>query len=357
LVVPSVELARLVGSWSPFSKHLIVGMFNTLRSIDATARQRESLVALGTLAAGLAHEINNPAAAVLRSVEALHATSQYMLDSLVSLAEDGVSSEQFIALDRLRVEAQGRPASDEGSLEVADREEEIGEWLESRAIDPAWSMAAVFASVDVNSDWFERVESVSGRVALGPALRWVSSTIGAANLLAEVTEATERIAHLVQDVKSYSQLDRSALQSVDLHEGLESTLSILRPKLADIEVVRVFDADLPHVEVYASELNQVWTNLIDNAADAMDGRGTLRLVTQRDGDHVVVEVVDSGPGMEPDVSARAFEPFFTTKDVGTGTGLGLDISRRIVVDRHGGDIGFESAPGSTTARVRLPISR
>jgi signal transduction histidine kinase len=356
-VVPAAELARLVGAWSPFSKHLIMGVFQTVRSIDATARQRESLVALGTLAAGLAHEINNPAAATLRSVEALRSTSEYMLASLVELAEDGVSAEQFIELDRLRVEAQSRQVVEDGSIATADREEEIGTWLEDHAIDPAWSMAAVFASVGVESDWFDQVEAVSGHVAMGPALRWVSSTIGAAILMSEITDATNRIGHLVQDVKSYSQMDRSALQVVDLHEGINSTLAILEPKLRDIEVIREFQSDLPALEVFASELNQLWTNLIDNAVDAMEGHGTLRVVTQRDGDDVVVEVIDSGSGMDPGVQARVFEPFFTTKDVGRGTGLGLDISRRIVVDRHGGDISFESVPGSTTVRVRLPNRR
>jgi signal transduction histidine kinase len=355
--VPAADLARLVGEWSPFSKHLVMGVFQTVRSIDATARQRESLVALGTLAAGLAHEINNPSAAILRSVEALRSTSDYMLASLVELAEDGVSAEQFIQLDRLRVEVQGRPVVDDGSMATADREEDLGAWLEARAIDPAWSMAAVFASVGVETGWFDQVEAVSGHVALGPALRWVSSTIGASLLMAELTDATNRIGHLVQDVKSYSQMDRSALQVVDLHEGINSTLAILKAKLQGIEVVRELAPDLPPIEVYAAELNQLWTNLIDNAVDAMDGHGTLRLVTRRDGEDAVVEVIDSGAGMAPDVQDRAFEPFFTTKDVGKGTGLGLDISRRIVVDRHGGRITFESVPGATTVRVRLPLRR
>jgi signal transduction histidine kinase len=356
-LLPSPELARLVGTWSPFSKHVIGGVFQTVRSIDATARERESIMALGTLAAGLAHEINNPAAAILRSVESLRNAGGYMLESLVELAEDGVSANQFIALDRLRAELEAREAVDDGSLAMADREETIGEWLERHAVDHAWEMAPVFASVDTDHDWFSRVQEVVGHVALSPALRWVSSTLGSARLMAEILDATNRIAHLVKDVKSYSQMDRSALQVVDIHEGLESTLTILRAKLGDIEVIRAFEPDLPHMEVFAAELNQVWTNLIDNAVDAMDGHGTLRLVTRRERDEVVVEVIDNGAGMAPGVQARVFEPFFTTKDVGKGTGLGLDLSRRIVVDRHGGDIGFDCVPGSTTARVRLPIKR
>lgn len=356
-VVPASELARLVGSWSPFSKHLIDGAFQTIQGIDAMARQRESLVALGTLAAGLAHEINNPAAALLRSLETLRSTSEYMLAALVDLAEDGVSADRFIALDRLRVEAQGRRVTDQGSLAMADREEAFGNWMEDRAVDPAWSMAAVFAQFDVGPEWFERVEAAAGGVALRPALRWISSTLGSGMLIEELTDATSRIAHLVKDVKSYSQMDRSALQVADIHEGLESTLTVVRQKLGEVDVVRDYDRSLPDVEVYAAELNQVWTNLIDNAVDAMGGAGTLRLSTRREGDDVIVEVGDTGPGMEANVLARVFEPFFTTKDVGKGTGLGLDITRRIVVDRHGGEIAFESAPGSTVARVRLPLTR
>ncbi len=356
-VLPSPDLARLVEAWSPFSKHFVVGVFQTVRSIDATARQRESLVALGTLAAGLAHELNNPAAAVLRSVESLRAAAGYMLASLVDLAEDGLTSEQFLALDRIRAELQAREPVEEDSLAAADREEEIGDFLESRAVDHAWSMAPVFASVGVDRAWFDEVEAIVGRITLAPALRWLSSTLGASNLITEITDATNRISHLVQDVKSYSQMDRSALQEVDVHEGIESTLVMLRPKLEHVEVVREFATDLPPIEVYAAELIQVWTNLIDNAIDAIDGRGTIRLVTRREGDDVVVEVIDSGPGMDASVMERVFEPFFTTKDVGKGTGLGLDISRRIVVDRHGGDISFESVPGATTARVRVPIRR
>ena len=356
-VVPSGELSRLIEDWLPFGKHIIVGVFNTVRSIDATARERESLVALGNIAAGLAHEINNPAAASLRAVEALRATADFMLASLASLAEHSVHTDQFLALDRLRVELQQRTDVDESAIATADREELIGTWLENRDVEHAWQMAGVLASVGIDEDWFERVEAVVGPESVGPAMRWISSTIGAGNLLNELSDTTRRISNLVDGVREYSQLDRAALQTADLHAGIESTLVMLAWKLGGIEVTRDFAADLPEIEVYASELNQVWNNLIDNAIDAMDGTGTLHLATRVDGDHVVVEVTDSGHGMPDEVQARAFEPFFTTKDVGKGTGLGLDISHRIVVDRHGGDITFDSQPGRTTAQVRLPLRR
>jgi signal transduction histidine kinase len=354
-VVPSESLGQFVERWLPFSKHILDAVYQTVRRVDATARQHQSLMALGKLAAGLAHEINNPASASLRAVESLRNTSDYMLQSLVGLAQHGVAAEQFLELDRIRAALQQRPTAVGRALDMADREETIGEWIDHRGIEFAWQMAPLLATKGVDEAWFGEVEAVVGSDGLGAALQWISSTIGVAGLLTELTDATDRIAHLVQDAKTYSQMDRASLQCVDLASGIESTLTMLAPKLKGIEVVRAYDDSVPEIEVYAAELNQVWTNLIDNALDAMDGEGTLRLATSRDEDEVVIEITDSGPGIAPDVQLRVFEPFFTTKDVGSGTGLGLDISRRIVVDRHGGAISFDSVPGSTTARVRLPV--
>ena len=355
--VPSDDLGRLVGEWFPFGKHMVVGVYQTVRGIEAMARQRESLVALGTLAAGLAHEINNPAAASLRAVESLRETCDRMLSSLVTLAEQMISAEQYVALDRLRRELNDASAVDGGAIATMDREDVIGNWLEGRGVEHAWQLAPQFASVGAERAWFEECESIVGSAALDPALAWVSSTIDASGLLAELTDTTSRISHLVEAVKSYSQMDRAELQRIDIHDGIESTLVMLATKLENIDVERSFATDLPAIDAYAAELNQVWTNLIDNAVDAMGGHGTLRVATSIDGDRIAVDIIDSGHGMTSDVQDRAFEPFFTTKDVGKGTGLGLDISRRIVVERHGGEISFDSVPGRTTARVSIPVSR
>ncbi len=353
-VVPAEELSAFVQRWLPLGKHLLDAVYQTVRRVDSTARQRESIVALGKMAAGLAHEINNPASASLRALESLRSTSTYVLQSFVGLAEHGVGAEQLLELDQVRVTLQSRPIAEGDALEVAEREEFIGEWLERRGVPYGWQMAPILASRSADEAWFEQLEQIVGADGLAPALRWITSTLGVEGLLSELTDATSRIAHLVQDVKTYSQMDRASLQRIDLPSGIESTLTMLAPKLEGIEVVREYDDDVPEIEVYAAELNQVWTNLLDNALDAMDGEGTLRLAVVLDGDDVLIEVGDTGPGIDPAILHRVFEPFFTTKEVGKGTGLGLDIARRIVVDRHGGSIEFESAPGATTVSVRLP---
>ena len=197
--------------------------------------------------------------------------------------------------------------------------------------------------------------TVSLRLSLPPPPRRPLS-FSVAALLGEVRESTRRISELVAAVRSYSQMDRASLQQVDVADGLDSTLVILGHKLRDrVTVVREYGAGVPRIEAWAGELNQVWTNLIDNAVDAMDGVGTLRVATRAEADGVVVEIGDSGPGMPPEVARRAFDAFYTTKDVGKGTGLGLDIARRIVVERHGGTIAIDSRPGETVLRVRLPV--
>lgn len=356
LAVPADALGSLVGEWSPFAKHMVNGVYQTVRSIDAAARERESLVALGTLAAGLAHEINNPASASMRAVEGLRNASDYMLTSLVALAEQGIAAHQFLQLDRVRSELQQRPEADDGAIQRADREEFIGSWLEDHDVGIAWHLAPVLARSGVDRAWLEELVAIVGPDGLSAAVRWITSAVGMMSILSELADATSRISHLVEDVKTYSSMDRAELRRIDVTGGIDSTLTMLAAKLHDIEVIRSYGGDAPEVEVYAAELNQVWTNLIDNAVDAMEGHGTLRIATRCEGTDLVVEITDSGPGIDPAVLNRVFEPFFTTKDVGKGTGLGLDISRRII-DRHGGEIAFDSHPGSTTARVRLPITR
>lgn len=355
LRVPADRLRALADEWFPLGVHLIRGVFSTVRRIESVARQREALVALGTLAAGMAHEINNPASAATRAVDALEGTSESLLASLGRLARGAISAAQFTALDGLRREADPQAGSPD-PLAVADREDALSDWLLAHGVEREWVIAPPLAAAGLDVAWCERVEDLLDDDSLEAGLEWVASSLSMTTLLSEVKESTRRISDLVAAVRSYSQLDRASVQQIDVTDGLESTLVMLAHKLKNgVTVVREYGDDVPRIEAVAGELNQVWTNLIDNAVDAMEGQGTLRVSTRAAENGVVVEIGDTGPGIPEEVRAHAFEPFFTTKDVGEGTGLGLDISRRIVVERHGGEVSIESKPGETVLRVRLPL--
>ena len=349
------ELRRLSEQWFPFGLHFIEGLVNTVRRIESTARQREALVALGTLSAGLAHELNNPASAATRAVDALQGTSELVLSSLAQLAGKGITAEQYTALDGLRLRVSGSEPALSG-LALADREDELSDWLGDHDVDRDWVIAPVLAAAGADLAWCDELADAVPPDSLSPALEWISASLSTAALVQEVKQATGRVSTLVAAVRSYSQMDRASLQTTDLVEGLDSTLVMMGHKLGSgITVERRYAPGLPPIEAMAGELNQVWTNLVDNAIDAMDGSGILTVSARPDASGwVVVEVADTGSGMPPEVQAHAFEPFFTTKEVGKGTGLGLDISRRIVVERHSGDIDIESGPGGTLVRVRLP---
>ena len=352
--MPSAALGEVSRAWFPSAVHLIEGFFQTVRRMDTLSRQRESLIALGTLAAGLAHEINTPASASARAVDALRDSCDELLQSLVQLAERSLPADRFVQLDALRREIDVTPTPAD-PLAVADREETLSTWLDAHAVRDAWRIAPPLAATGVDLDWFERAADVLEGDTLEPGLAWVAGVVSTQTLLSEVKESTARISALVDAVRSYSQLDRASFQLIDVTEGIESTLVMLRQKLGDgVDVVRDYAPDLPRIEARPGELNQVWTNLIDNAIDAMEGKGTLRISVRVEGDALVVEVGDTGAGMPPEVRGRAFEPFYTTKAIGKGTGLGLDISRRIVADGHRGRITIESEPGATVVTVCLP---
>jgi signal transduction histidine kinase len=353
LRVPAEDLHRLWAGCFPLGLHLVEGVSRSARAYESMARQREALAALGTLAAGLAHELNNPAAAASRAVDALGEAYEEMLGSLRSLAAAPVTAAQFAALDTLRQELAPLPPGD--PITAADREDALSDWLADHDVRRDWVLAPALAGSGADERWCERAAEVLGSARLEPGLEWVVSTLTATGLLAEVKESTGRISDLVAAVRSYSQLDRASMQQTDVAEGLESTLVMLAHRIpAGVTVVREHSAAVPRIQALAAELNQVWTNLVDNALFALDGTGTLRVSSRVEDGDVVVEIGDTGAGMSPETVRHAFDPFFTTKGVGEGTGLGLDISRRIV-DRHHGDIGVELRPGETVLRVRLPV--
>ena len=273
------------------------------------------------------------------------------------LARNEISARQFTALDALRREIKPY-AMVQAPLALADHEEALSLWLGRNGIARDWAIAPPLAAAGVDLAWCERAATALAGSALEPGLEWVASTFSIGALLSEMKESTQRISELVAAIKSYSQMDRASMQQIDVTDGIDSALAMLGHKLpSGIAVVRDFSASVPRIQAYPGELNQVWTNLIDNALDAMNGAGTLRLATRVEEDNIVVEVGDTGPGMPPQVAFRAFDAFYTTKDAGKGTGLGLDIARRTIVEHHGGLITIDSRPGNTVLRVRLPIRR
>ena len=327
------------------------------KTAERALRQSERMATLGTLAAGVAHELNNPAAAAGRAADHLATTFTALQEARQRLDEAGLSPEGWRVLGNLERRARqhaGGPA-ELSTLERSDREADLEDWLDDHGVEEAWDLAPGLVAQGLATDELDRLAAVLAPALLGTGLRWATAAHGVHRLVREIGHGTGRISEIVQAMKSYSYLGQAPVQAVDVHEGLDSTLVILHNKLKQgIEVRREYDETLPPVAAYGSELNQVWTNLIDNAADAMNGRGTITIRTSIDGDAVVVEVVDDGPGIPEAIQHQVFDPFFTTKEPGKGTGLGLATSYSIVTEKHHGTMTVTSRPGSTAFVVRLP---
>ena len=352
------DLRRLAFSHPPLLRRFLPAIEAVSGAIKGVERDREKLLAVGKLAAGLAHELNNPTAAAARAAATLREYERQRQAAFAEIAGAGASAEQLAALASLAVEATGRTAPGErlDPLAQSDLEQELAGTLARRGVPDPFQIASALTEARLGGEWVDRVAAVVGGDLLVPGLRFVAACAGARVVLAELDEATTRIAGLVGAVRSYSYLDQAPRQTVDIHEGLESTISLLGHKLRakQVEIVRDLDPGLPGIEASGSELNQVWTNLIDNAVDAVGGDGRITLRTRRQGERVCVEIADNGPGIPPDLQARVFDAFFTTKPVDQGTGLGLDIAQRIVV-RHHGELRLRSQPGDTRFQVLLPI--
>ena len=347
---------RMLITCQSVAREIFRSAANRMRNLEGYSQQREKLVSLGTMAAGLAHELNNPAAAARRAAAHLQQTTDKIQSFLCDLSH-ALEAEHWQHLLAASQEASGRKAPDIDHLARSDRAETIANWLNAHGVAAAWDLAPTFVNAGLDLPWLENLAARIPPASHPDALGWLEARLNLKALIKEVEQSTGRIAELVKAVKSYSYMDQSPMQEVDIHEGIESTLTMLGHKLKNVTLVRAFDRSVPRIIAYGSELNQVWTNLIDNAIDAVRGKGKICIGTTREDNQVVVEIVDNGAGIPPEVQSRMFEPFFTTKSVGTGTGLGLIISNRIVGDRHGGEIEFESRPGETRFKVRLPIHR
>ncbi|MFF4414964.1 ATP-binding protein [Streptosporangium sp. NPDC001559] len=359
-VLPARKYGKMVAEWFPMAVHLLDGVRLGGLAQRELIDRRQRLTALGTITAGLTHELNNPAAAAVRAVGELREKIKSARRELADLTEAGIPPERLRAL----VDLQEGCAEGVGNvpartpLETSDAEDELGDALEAAGVEDAWEIAAPLVSAGFGQEGLEKVKAKIGEEHLAGAVRWLAEAVEISQMLDEVTDATERISTLLASAKQYSQMDRAPYQRVDLRELLDSTLTMFRGKIPPgITVATDYDPELPPLPGYAGELNQVWTNLVHNALDAMAGEGTLTVRTRLEhGTTALIEICDTGPGVPEHLRDRIFEPFFTTKAVGEGTGLGLDISYRIVAGRHGGDLRVESAPGDTRFQVRLPLT-
>jgi len=352
--------ASIVSEWFPMALHLLDGLFFGNRNTTQLIDQRERLLALGSLSAGLTHELNNPAAAAVRATSALRDRVAHMRHKLKMIANGSLDRTSLTSLVGLQEEAVELVAKAPKltPLEASDREDELGDWFDDHNIAGGWDLAPTFVQAGLDVAWLNKVAAtVDESRTLEGAVRWLSYTVETELLMNEIADSTTRVSTLVGAAKQYSQMDRAPYQTVDLRDLLESTLVMLARKIGpDVTVVTDYDPSLPPIPAYAAELNQVWTNLIDNAVQAMDGAGTLTVRTSLDHDTAQVDICDTGPGVPESIRGRIFEPFFTTKPVGEGTGLGLDISWRIVVTKHHGELNVRSEPGDTRFTVRLPIA-
>ncbi len=329
-----------------------------LRSTESMLIQNEKMAALGTLAAGLAHELNNPAAAIQRSAAQLRdalAERERLAAELTTIVKDPHQKETLVALQEQTMKRTAAPPLYD-PLTLSEHEDQVQEWLEDRGVGQAWELAPVLVFSGWEQSELERLAEQFSPAQLPVVVRWLAADSSVHALLDEVGQSAEAMSEIVKAVKTYSYLDQAPIQEVDVRESLENTLVLLRPKIkAGVSIKRDYADDVPRIEAYGSELNQVWTNIMDNAIDARESRGELALHTRtRDGD-VIVEIQDDGPGIPSELQPRIFEPFFTTKAPGVGTGLGLHIAYNIVVHKHHGQIEVSSRPGETRFRVVLPV--
>jgi signal transduction histidine kinase len=358
LRIPQEAFEKLLLSSTTAAMAILHWVMARLTQNESLLHQQEKMAALGTMSAGLAHELNNPAAAAQRSASQLREIQSKWLSLTHQIERVAFDENQTDWLNDFIQESARRfetPLKLD-TLEKIDLVDQLQSWLETNGVESAWELAPAMVNFGWNNESLEKL-----RTALSPALfslsiQWLGAGCLMTGLLAEVLQTTERISQIVHAVKSYTYLDQAPLLEVDVYEGLENTLVILHHKLKKgVAVKREYAPHLPHIQAYASELNQVWTNIIDNAVDAMNGKGEIKIKTYQEDNRVIVEITDNGPGIPEEIQTRIFDPFFTTKAPGHGTGLGLHISHDIIANRHHGQLTVESKPGETKFRAILPI--
>lgn len=357
-LIPAPEFRRLALSHPAVHGRIMRQVRPVVARATAIQQNHERLAALGTMAAGIAHELNNPAAAASRSAADLAEALDAIGATLRELVDAGIEREDAARIADLRERALRQCAERNplSALEATDAEDEMRDRLEALGVPEAFRLAEPLAAAGLDAEWLDELQAHAGP-ATAAALRSVAASLTAQRLVSDLRDSTDRMSSLIRAVKAYAYMDRGGVVEADVHEGLETTLKVLQHKLkhTQIEIERDYDLTLPPVTIYGSELNQVWTNLLDNAIDAVGDTGTITLRTRPDGECIRVDIADTGPGIPPEARGRVFEPFFTTKDVGRGTGLGLDTARRIVEEHHGGSLTFDTGEGGTTFHVWIRL--
>jgi len=359
LRIPQEAFKKLLSSSTTAAMAVLHWVMARLTQNESLLHQQEKMAALGTMSAGLAHELNNPSAAAQRSASQLREIQFKWLELTHQIERVAFQKNQTDWLNDFMQETSHRFESPLklDALEKIDLVDQLQTWLESSGIESAWELAPALVNFGWDSESLEKLKNNLSPSLFSLSIQWLGTGCLMMGLLSEVLQTTERISQIVRAVKSYTYLDQAPLLEVDVHEGLENTLVIMQHKLKKgVTVKRDYSPNLPRIEAYASELNQVWTNIIDNAVDAMNGRGEIKLRTYEEDHRVIVEITDNGPGIPQEIQSRIFEPFFTTKAPGHGTGLGLHISHDIIANRHHGQLLVESKPGETKFRVILPVN-
>jgi signal transduction histidine kinase len=357
-VVQADDFIQLILSQRPVHRKVMRAIRPVATRLAVREQNRERLASLGTMAAGLAHELNNPAAAARRAAADLAEALDVLASTIGLFVESGIEREQAEQLVALQRDAMQRAESRSAlsALDAADAEDQLLHSLEALGLAEPWRLTEPLAAAGIDAAWLDQLASIAGP-ASSAAVAWIGASLTARGLATEIVESTDRMGKLVKAIKAYAFMDRGELVETDIHEAIETTLVVLGHKLkhTSIEVRRDYDRSLPKLTLRGSELNQVWTNVLANAIEALGDSGTIEIATMRDGICARIDIIDDGPGIPTQIRDRVFDPFFTTKDVGEGTGLGLDTARRILTERLGGSIEFDSVPGRTAFHIWLPL--
>jgi signal transduction histidine kinase/predicted CoA-binding protein len=357
LAIDHAQLDELLNTSPSAAKALLFTITSRLRSTELMLRQSEKMAQLGTLTAGIAHELNNPAAAAQRGTSQLNTVITQLQGAQIGLSKLTLSPENWEKLSELNELIRERAANhiDIDGLERSDREYVMEDWLETHNIPDAWEYAPTLVDLGSSEEELGNLANEFSPDQFINLVAWMGASFNVFTLLEEINQGAERISEIVKSLKSYVYLDQAPIQSVDVHEGLNNTLVMLRHKLKEgVDVKRDYAEGMPNIQAYGSELNQVWTNIIDNAIDAMNGNGEIGITTHQNGEWIIVEIEDNGPGIPDEIQEKIFSPFFTTKAVGKGTGLGLNISYKII-EKHSGEIKVYSKSGKTRFVINLPI--